>query len=245
MSDVFPSLPVTITGAPRPTAAELDHQRWMDRPEQPQTMLKVISAVPPPTESELESDRLRRLRPAGTMAADYRAALAEIEAEKPVAAARLAGCQEQAAAALMVGTTADIRSARVKVEDAAAEVERLTLLAAEMRRRLARAEAVEAATLQDLADRVPAAEQVVAKFRRAMAVDYAKAAAAIVAVVAQEAEAEKALATLQEAAARLPDHQAPESLPRGPRGRAMRLSVALPGYLDRPPEAPPVPAVRY
>jgi hypothetical protein len=227
--------PTVTTAGPRPTAAQLDHERWMarQRPEQPM-IIKNYGIQP--TIEEVEQERLRRLRPAGTTPGDYRRALAAIANERPLVSARLAGLRDQENSLLLVGTALDIQAIRVKIDEATIELERLGRLETHAVSGLARAEVVEAEELRALAAQVPAAQKTVESYRKSAA-KIAEHAAAIAAIIATEEGAEAALRVLQLAAARLPGHSTPAALPVAPNGRAWRVSVTIPGHV-----VPPTPA---
>ena len=95
----------------------------------------------------------------------------------------------------------------------------------------------EAREMKLLAENAKAAAATVAKFRQFVTRDYPKLAAQIAAGLTLERDAETALRVLTAAATYLPDHAAPEPLPRVRNGtveEAYRYRMCLPGTDVRP-----------
>lgn len=235
MSQTGPSPTATpgwANGGPLPMP---DNQTVRAIPEQLNPVVIQYGDRNEPTAAEIEAERLRRMRPAGTMPADYRRALDAIEAEQAIAVTRLAGLKERVTTLMRGdGTAADIQSTRMRVDHAQIEVDRLGLRRADVTAGLARAQAAEEDALHRLAAAVPAAKATLAAYLKAIDTEFPKHAKAIAAIVAQEAAAEEAAGILTAAASKLAGHEPPENIPRAPDGRAWRVSVDLPGYVAKP-----------
>lgn len=238
MSQTGPSPTATpgwANGGPLPMS---DNQTVRAIPEQSNPVVIQYGDRNEPTAAEIEAERLRRMRPAGTMPADYRRALDAIEAEQAIAVTRLAGSKERVTALMRGdGTAADIQSTRTRAEHAQIEVDRLELRRADVTAGLARAQAAEEDALRRLAAAVPAAKATLAAYLKAITTDFPKHASAVAAILAMEAGAEEAVGILTAAASKLAGHEAPESVPRAPDGKAWRATVNLPGHVS-----PPAPA---
>jgi hypothetical protein len=227
MPELIPQ--ATIIGAKPYTAAEVDHQRWLQRVPHP------ASAEPPQVKfygeiqsfAEMEVERLGRLRPASGASGDIRAALTAVAAEMVLATARFEGINDQIGRMMTSGTAADIMAARGRLELAEIELQRLAHLEAEMRPALIRAEAAEASRQAALDALVPDARKTVAAFRKAVETEFPKLAARIAELVEMERECEAALHTIRTAGY-------PASLPLTPGGHSLRTSVTILGYVERP-----------
>jgi predicted nucleic acid-binding Zn-ribbon protein len=196
--------------------------------------MPLVTVRTPPTEEELALHRRRRMTPSGNRPADFERALSAIAEEKPIAVARLEGSRAQAADLMKLGSLEAIRAARAKIESAMIELDRVSTYEKDALAGLARAKAVEAEELRDLAAQVAGARATVAAFRKQIDTELPKHATAIARIVELEAAAEAALTVLREAAARL-GHAAPEPLTRTPQGGRWRTSVMIPGFVAPPP----------
>ena len=215
----------------------VDRRRAAQMHSQREYQPQMITQASPPSEAELTRERNKRLKREGDGVIAFRRHLEAIECERESVVARLSYLRGLADTALREGNSSKVREFRAKIEDATVQADRLDLLEADARTGLARAERQEASQREALAAQVQAAERTLASYLKAHAT-LDKHFQAIAEVVSLESEAETAHRLLQDAARLLPDRSPPAPLPRGRDGRALRVSVTIPGFCSPPARRP-------
>jgi hypothetical protein len=122
----------------------------------------------------MDAATLKRIRPAADTTAAIRASIDLVAEERREAERRLAENSAQQASLMLIGTAAEIRAAETFTRDAQVEIQQFDLLAAELKRRLAEAAAVEAGLRR--AQQVREATALIETFNRWMATSYTPAA---------------------------------------------------------------------
>ena len=210
--------------------------------QQAQTpMIRTIDQ--PMSEQELSRQRNTRLRLAGNDVHAYRSHLAAIDEEQTNIRIALESARRSADEALRAGHVHDVKKFRARIEDLNIEVDRMEVLAEEARSGLAQAERQEAARLVALEASLPEAEAKLRAWAKVQT-EYTKLAARIAEIVGMEAEAEAAYATLRKAAQLIEGRELPAPFPTQPGGRALRVTVVLPGHCH-PPVRPSSPNDAY
>ena len=203
----------------------------------------MIRTIDPPSEQELARQRNERLKRQGNDASSFRSQIAAIGEERTSIRIALDSAHRSADEALREGRNHDVKKLRARIEDLNIEIDRMDLLEEEARVGLAHAEREAGARLVALEASVPEAE---ARFKAFVTVqaEYTRLAARIVEIIALEAPAEVAYATLRQAAQLIEGRELPAPFPTQPGGRALRVSVTLPGHYN-PPAKPPSPNDAY
>ena len=194
---------------------------------------QMVRTIDPPSEAELPRARNERLQRHGNDVSSFRSQIAAIGEERTSIRIALDSARRSADDALREGRNQDVKKLRARIEDLNIEIDRMDLLEEEARVGLAHAEREAGARKVALELSVPEAEARFKAFVKAQA-EYTRLAARIVEIIALEAPAEAAHASLRQAAQLIEGRELPAPFPTQPGGRALRVSVTLPGHYNPP-----------